>query len=115
MNGLRKARQVRSTYVPGHIYLMTLSMLLGVDGLHAGLIIVLARWNVGDMWTVHIVIAYWLLVSLGLTLLTRWQVTRYYEGPVKRIASAVSQVAQGDFPCTCPRRTPPTGWTMWTC
>ena len=72
MNGLRKARQVRSTYVPGHIYLMTLSMLLGVGGLHAGLII-------------------------GLTLLTRWQVTRYYEGPVKRIASAVSQVAQGDF------------------
>ena len=115
MNGLRKARQVRSTYVPGHIYLMTLSMLLGVGGLHAGLIIGLARWNVGDMWTVHIVIAYWLLVSLGLTLLTRWQVTRYYEGPVKRIASAVSQVAQGDFSVYLPRRTPPTGWTMWTC
>ena len=97
MNGLRKAQQVRATYVPGHIYLMTLCMLLGVGGLHAGLVIGLSRWNVGEMWTVHIVIAYWLLVSLGLTLLTRWQVTRYYEGPVKRIATAVSQVAQGDF------------------
>ena len=97
MNGLRKSQQVRATYVPGHIYLMTLCMLLGVGGLHAGLVIGLSRWNVGEMWTVHIVIAYWLLVSLGLTLLTRWQVTRYYEGPVKRIATAVSQVAQGDF------------------
>ncbi|MGN0972279.1 MAG: ATP-binding protein [Aristaeellaceae bacterium] len=97
MNGLRKAQQVRATYVPGHIYLMTLCMLLGVGGLHAGLVIGLDRWNVGEMWTVHIVLAYWLLVSLGLTLLTRWQVTRYYEGPVKRIATAVSQVAQGDF------------------
>lgn len=97
MNGLRRAQQVRATYVPGYIYLMTLSMLLGVGGLHAGLVIGLDRWNVGELWTVHIVIAFWLLVSLGLTLLTRWQVTRYYEGPVKRIASAVSQVAQGDF------------------
>ena len=97
MNGLHKAQQVRATYVPGHIYLMTLSMLLGVGGLHAGLVIGLNRWNVGEMWTVHIVIAYWLLVALGLTLVTRWQVTRYSEGPVKRIATAVSQVAQGDF------------------
>ena len=82
MNGLRRVNQVRATYVPGHIYLTTLCMLLGVGGLHAGLVIGLSRWNVSEMWTVHIVIAYWLLVSLGLTLLTRWQVTRYYEGPV---------------------------------
>ena len=36
MNGLRKAQQVRATYVPGHIYLMTLCMLLAWAGCTPG-------------------------------------------------------------------------------
>ena len=97
MNGLRRAQQVRATYVPGYIYLPSLALLLGLGGLHSGLVIGMSRLNVDELLMVFIIIAYWLLASVGMTLLTRWHVTRYYEGPVKRIAAAVSQVAQGDF------------------
>lgn len=89
--------RIRASFVPRYIYLMTLGMLLGVGGIHAGLIVGLTRWHVSELWMVHIVLAYWLLASLALTMLTRWQLTQYYERPVKQIAAAASQVAQGDF------------------
>ena len=97
MSGRAAQPRVRSSYVPLYILLPTLGILLGIGGMHAGLVIFLDYLHIDEIWTVNIVVAYWLLASLALTFLTRWQLTKYYERPVKQLAKAASQVAQGDF------------------
>ena len=71
--------------------------LLLASGLHAGLLLLTARLDIGDMITVHVVLAYWVAVSLGLAFLTRHLMKKTYEEPLQKLAAAASKVARGDF------------------
>jgi signal transduction histidine kinase len=44
-----------------------------------------------------IMIVYWVLISAGFTILTRWQIKRNYEQPMQSLAKATQEVAGGDF------------------
>ena len=57
--------------------------LLLASGLHAGLLLLTARLDIGDMITVHVVLAYWVAVSLGLAFLTRHLMKKTYEEPLQ--------------------------------
>ena len=71
--------------------------LLLASGLHEGLLLLTARLDIGDMITVHVVLAYWVAVSLGLAFLTRHLMKKTYEEPLQKLAAAASKVARGDF------------------
>lgn len=68
-----------------------------ISGVHTGLIVLLVRSGVSDILSVVLIIAYWVLVSAGFTLITRSQMKKVYEEPMKRIAEAAGKVAGGDF------------------
>jgi len=43
------------------------------------------------------IIAFWVLISAGFTVFTRWQIKKNYDGPMQRLAKATEDVAGGDF------------------
>lgn len=44
-----------------------------------------------------ILLGYWLVISSGLTLFTRYQIAKTYDEPLKQMAEVTEQVANGDF------------------
>ena len=71
--------------------------LLAASGVHVGLIMLLNVYGVADIVLVHVILLYWCLVSLALTLVTRYLLRTTFEEPVQRLAAATRQVAEGDF------------------
>jgi signal transduction histidine kinase len=43
------------------------------------------------------IITFWILVSAGFTIYTRWQIKKNYDDPMQRLAKATEEVASGDF------------------
>lgn len=101
-------RAVRQSYVSPLIFGVSLLVLMMLGGIHTGLIVVLFQfWSLGSAWTSIIIIAYWVIVSLAFTIVTHWQLEKFYQEPVRKIAKSVSQVAQGDFSVYLPPRHTP--------
>lgn len=76
------------------IFFLTLLLMLGI---HTGLIVGLNEWKMGVLVQIMTPMVYWGAVAAGLTLYTAWQIRRTYELPMKTLAKATSEVAQGDF------------------
>ena len=47
--------------------------------------------------SVIIIVLYWVVISAAFTFLTRWQIKRNYEQPLRILAKATKDVADGDF------------------
>ena len=88
---------VRASRFPLGQFGIVFGGLLLASGLHQGLIVLMDQMGGGGLVTVHLVLAYWVLVSLGLTLLTRHLMKKTYEEPVQALARATRKVAEGDF------------------
>ena len=43
------------------------------------------------------IISFWVMISAGFTIFTRWQIKKNYDGPMQRLAKATEAVAGGDF------------------
>lgn len=82
---------------PLHLFGLTFGGLVLASGLHVGLIVLLSQLALNQIILVHAVLLYWILVSLGLTLLIRHLTKNTYEKPMKELASATRKVAEGDF------------------
>ena len=89
--------KVKKTHFPITIFVVTLLTFLLMSGLHTGLILLVSTLTMSPVLRTSIIIGYWLLLSLGFTLFTRWQIRRTYETPMKQLAEATSKVANGDF------------------
>jgi signal transduction histidine kinase len=48
-------------------------------------------------WYGKVSIIYWVVVAIIFTLLTRYQISRYFERPMMSLAKAAKEVAEGDF------------------
>lgn len=83
--------------MPRYVFYLTLGMLMLVSGLHVGLITLLHEVGGNDIILVHVVLLYWIAVSVALTLYIQRQTRKFYEEPIRRIADAAGQVARGDF------------------
>lgn len=83
--------------IPRYVFFVTLGGLMLFSGLHVGLILLMHQIGTDSIVLVHVVLLYWVAVSLGLTLYIQSQMRRFYEDPIRRIANAASQVARGDF------------------
>ena len=89
---------VRLSRFPLPLFGVILGGLLLASGVHEGLII-LVRYLTDDNGIIltHVVLLYWTLVSLNMTLLIRHLMKNTYEKPVQELAAATRKVAEGDF------------------
>lgn len=83
--------------VPRYVFFGILCSLMFFSGAHVGLILLLYRVGGNPIILVHVVLLYWVTVAVGMTLYIQRQMRRFYEEPIRRIADAARQVAQGDF------------------
>ena len=83
--------------LPRYVFYLTLGMLMLVSGVHVGLITLLHETGGNEIVLVHVVLLYWVAVAVGMTLYIQRQTRKFYEEPIRRIASAAGQVARGDF------------------
>ncbi|MCD8005230.1 MAG: HAMP domain-containing histidine kinase [Oscillospiraceae bacterium] len=95
----KRSKQIwdRDSRFPKSLFGIYLGVLCLMSGLHQGLIVGMDYLNVGGILTVHITIAYWLVVAAVLTLFTRWRVRKTYDEPLQQMADATEKVAKGDF------------------
>jgi len=47
--------------------------------------------------SIVIILTFWVLISEGFTVFTRWQIRKNYDDPMRRLAKASEDVASGDF------------------
>ena len=89
---------VRLSRFPLPLFGVILGGLLLASGVHVGLIM-LARYLSADNGVImtHVVLVYWCLVSLNMTLLIRHLMKNTFEKPVQELAAATRKVAEGDF------------------
>ncbi len=97
MSGEGEKNKIRDTHFPLSIFFATLLVFLIVGGVHTGLIVGLNRLNLKEYIEVIVIILYWVVVSTGFALFTRSQIRKNYEVPMKKVAEATNQVANGDF------------------
>ena len=82
---------------PKSTFWIVLGTLLLTAGIHVGMIIGMneAEWT--PIIQAHIMVIYWLGVSVLLTCLVRSRMKVVYDTPLQKISEATKQVARGDF------------------
>lgn len=88
---------IRSSRFPAALFGIILAGLLLASGIHTGFIVLLSRLELGDFISVNIPILYWSLIAAGVTALVVRLTQNTYERPIRQIATAARQVADGDF------------------
>lgn len=88
---------IRSSRLPLALFGIILAGLLLVSGIHMGFIILLTRLELSDFVKVNVPILYWTLIAAGTTALISQLTKSAYERPLKQLAQAARQVANGDF------------------
>lgn len=92
----RKRRRLESRFPPS-LFALYLVILLLMSGIHTGLITLSNEYEWNAFIQIILPITYWSLVAVGLTVFTRHQIAKTYDHPMKELAKAALQVAQGDF------------------
>lgn len=93
----KKKTAVRDTRFPMGLFGVIFVVLLLMSGIHIGIIQLYTVWNPGDVIKTIIPILYWAVISYGVTLYTRYRMKKTYDEPLKLLAKATEEVAQGDF------------------
>lgn len=88
---------IKKDRFPASLFITLFLLFLLISGIHMGLIVLGNTFYWNSIVQVIIPIVYWFFVSLGLTLYVRNKVKITYEVPMKKLAQASKQVAQGDF------------------
>lgn len=88
---------IRSSRLPLALFGVILAGLLLASGIHMGFIILLTRLELSDFVKVNVPILYWSLIAAGTTALISQLTKSAYERPLKQLAQAARQVANGDF------------------
>lgn len=88
---------VRDSRFPTSLFFVYLLVMLFMSGLHMGLIVGMNKLGWSDMVQSAVPLLYWSGAAVGLTIFTRRQIQRVYEGPMHQLAKAARKVAEGDF------------------
>ena len=90
-------RKIRESRFPASLWFVYLGVLLGMSGVHTGLLVGMEKLNFSSAAKTIIPLLYWAAVAVGLTLFTREKIRRTYEEPLHKLAEATKKVAEGDF------------------
>lgn len=95
--GAKSIPQIKQTRFPISLFFVVFGVLLLMSGVHTGFVVLVnaSGWN---QWIQTVVpLAYWALVAYGLTMYTKWRMTKSYDEPMRVFAAATASVANGDF------------------
>lgn len=92
-----KQNKVKQSRFPLSLFWVVLISLFWVSGGHTGLYLLIQRLELSGILQTHIILTYWLVVAMGLTIFIRWQMKKTYETPLIKMSEATKRVAQGDF------------------
>lgn len=90
-------RNRKESLFPTSLFFTFFIVLLAMTGVHTGLLVLMERLNWNTAIRIFIPILYWSAIAVGLTSFTRWRIQKTYDIPMKRLAEATQQVADGDF------------------
>lgn len=90
-------KRAEESLFPKSIFFVYLFVLLLMSGIHTGLLTLMDVKNWSNAVQVIVPILYWSAIAVGLTIFTRWRIKHTYDTPVKKLAEATQQVADGDF------------------
>lgn len=96
-SGAKSSQKIRQTRFPISLFFVLFGVLLLMSGVHTGFVVLVNApgWN---QWMQSAVpLAYWALVAYGLTMYTKWRMTKSYDKPMRVFAAATARVANGDF------------------
>lgn len=93
----RQGYKVRGTHFPVSMFFQILVVLLLMSGVHMGLIVGINTLKLSDVAQTVVIIFYWVLISVFVTLWIILQIRKIYEVPMKQMAEATDKVANGDF------------------
>ncbi|MDE6744910.1 MAG: HAMP domain-containing histidine kinase [Lachnospiraceae bacterium] len=68
-----------------------------MSGVHTGLLVLMGRFQCGEVVQSAVAIAYWGMVAAGITWFALGRIKNTYEIPMRQLADATSKVAAGDF------------------
>ena len=94
--GNRRSK-IRESRFPVSTFWIILTALLLMAGVHQGILIGMDRAGWLPIVQVHIIIFFWLGVSLALTAFVQTRMKQVYDKPLREISAATKKVAKGDF------------------
>lgn len=95
--GFALEKDSRQSLFPVSIFFVYLVILCLMSGVHSGIIRFMEARGWQEWSKIAVLILYWALVAVGLTIFTRWKIRKTYDEPMKRLADATYKVAHGDF------------------
>lgn len=95
--GGKSTQKVKQTRFPISLFFVLFGVLLLMSGVHYGFIVLVNTPGWSQWLQVVVPITYWALVAYGLTMYTKWRMTKSYDEPMRVFAAATARVANGDF------------------
>ena len=114
MKGRWHLPPIRSSRFPFALFGIILAGLLLTSGIHQGFVVLMTQLELSEFVKVNIPILYWGLIAASVTAVISRLTKSTYERPLKQIAQAARQVAEGDFPFMSRPSTPQISRTIWT-
>ncbi len=99
-----KENKVRQSLFSMSLFWKIMLTVLLVSGVHSGLTVLMTRLEMHGGIATGIIMAYWFVISINFTLFIRYQIRKIYEAPMKELAKAANDVAQGDFSVYLPAK-----------
>ena len=93
----QKYDEIKKKPFPIGIFFAFLGVLILMSTVHIGLILFIEAWKWNNLLQFLLPLFYWGVVAGALVWITRRQIRVSYEEPVKKLAKAIRQVAEGDF------------------
>ena len=94
---MRKKRGQDASRFPVSVFWIVLGTLLLTAGIHVGMIVGMNEAGWAPIIQAHIMVVYWIGVSVLLTRLIRARMKVVYDTPMQTISAATKKVAGGDF------------------
>lgn len=88
---------IKQSRFPISLFFIFYFILLLMSGIHTGLIVLINKYPMSDLYKTLIPMIYWAFVAGSLTIYTGIRIRKTYEDPMKKLAKATSLVANGDF------------------
>lgn len=90
-------KNLKKRNFPISVFIYTLVVLLFLTSIQTIILAHAVDFGKIPAWYGKVIVCYWIFVSIVFTLLTRYQINKNFEKPIKRFAEAAEAVANGDF------------------
>lgn len=90
-------RRMRAKYFPVSIFIISFLVMAVMTTIQNYILGVYIDYTAISPRSIIIILSFWVLISAGFTVFTRWQIIKNYDQPMQRLAKATKAVAGGDF------------------